>query len=150
MLNCSLYHKSTRDDPRLPFLGSTSIPRSQLYKTGGLSNFRHLQRFPEKPVSNLQEKQFQHRNLRKAPWMPYHLEKRADSQDSIEEIAQHSTSTSREPFPQQQLCERDPEFAGLSRVPWLKRRSDFPAVAWMHACFSSHKMKRCINPLWRP
>ena len=53
------------------------------------------------PVSNLEEHQFQHRNTRKAPWTPYHLEKRVDSQDSIEEVGQLSTSTSRVPFPQQ-------------------------------------------------
>ena len=63
--------------------------------------FRQLQRFPDKPVSNLEEQQFQHRNSRNAPWTPYHLEKREDSQDSIDEVGQLSTSTSRVPFPQQ-------------------------------------------------
>ena len=66
-----------------------------------MSYFRQLQRFPDITSSNLEEHQFQHRNTRKAAWKPYHLEKRADSQDSIEEVGQHSTSTTRVPFPQQ-------------------------------------------------
>ena len=69
--------------------------------TVGLSYFRQLQRFPETPVSSLEEHQFQHRNSRKAPWIPYHFEKTADSQDSIEEVRQLSTNTLRVPFPQQ-------------------------------------------------
>ena len=46
----------------------------------------------------------------------HHLEKRAESQDSIEQVGQLSTSTSRGAFPQQQVCERDPEFAASSGV----------------------------------
>ena len=34
-------------------------------------------------------------------------------------------------------------------MPWLKRSPDFPAVAEIQACLSSHKMKACLNPLWR-
>ena len=66
-----------------------------------LDSFRQLLRFPETHVSSLQEHQFQHRNSRKAPCTPYHLEKRADSQDSVEQVGQFSTSTSRGAFPQQ-------------------------------------------------
>ena len=99
--NCSLYPKSTRDEARITSIGSTAISHSPSYKTGGLSYFRPLQRFPETPISNLEEHQFQHRNSRKAPWMPYHLEKWVDSQDSIEEVGHLSTRTSRELFPQQ-------------------------------------------------
>ena len=47
---------------------------------------------------------------------PYRLKKRADSQDSIEQVGQHLTSTSRGAFPQQQVCERDPEFSASSGV----------------------------------
>ena len=90
--------KMTPDSPVLDLVQS-SIPQS--YKTGSLSYFRQLQRFPDIPVSNLEEHQFMHRNSRKAPWTPYYLEKRAYSQDSIEEVGQLSTSTSRVPFPQQ-------------------------------------------------
>ena len=46
----------------------------------------------------------------------YRLEKRADSQDSIEHVGQLSTSTSRGAFPQQYVCEGDPEFADSSGV----------------------------------
>ena len=101
MQNRLVYPKSTQDDARLSCIGFSAIPHFPSYKTGGFSYFRQLQRFPDIPVSNLEEHQFQHRNLRKAPWTPYHLEKRADSQDSIEEVGQLSTSTSRVPFPQQ-------------------------------------------------
>ena len=71
-----------------------SNPPFPIKKTGGLSYFRQLVILTEAPVSSLVEHQFQHRNSKKAPWMPYHLEKRAHSQDSIEEVGQLSTSTS--------------------------------------------------------
>ena len=73
MWNCSVYPKSPRDDARLPCIGSRTVPHSPQYTTGGMSYFRQLQRFPETPVSNLKEHQFQHRKSRKAPWTPYHL-----------------------------------------------------------------------------
>ena len=79
MCNCSVYPKSTWDAARLPFNGSREIARSQSHKTGGFSYYRQLQRFPEKPISNLEEQQFDPRNSRKAPWTPYLLEKKADS-----------------------------------------------------------------------
>ena len=101
MVNCSVYPKSTRDDARLPCIGSRAIPCSPSYKTGGLSYFRQLQIFPATLVSNLGEHKIQHRNSRKAPWMPYLFEKRVDSQDSIEEVGQLSARTSRVSFPQQ-------------------------------------------------
>ena len=49
-----------------------------------LGNYRDSLIYP----SPIEEHQFQHRNKRKAPWTPHHLEKRADSQDSIEEVGQ--------------------------------------------------------------
>ena len=60
--------KMTPDSPVLDLVQS-SIPQS--YKTGSLSYFRQLQRFPVIPVSNLEEHQFLHRHSRKAPWTPY-------------------------------------------------------------------------------
>ena len=47
----------------------------------------------------------------KALFNPYHLGKKADSQDSIEQVGQLSTSTSSGAFPEQYVCERDPDFA---------------------------------------
>ena len=85
------------DSPVLD-LGNPPFP---INKTGGLSYFRQLLIFPEAPVSSLVEHEFQHRNSKNAPWMPYHLQKRAHSQDSIEEVGQLSTSTSGGAFPQQ-------------------------------------------------
>ena len=52
----------------------------------------------------------------KAPCTPYHLKKRADSQDSFEQVGQLSTSTSRGAFPEQSVCEKDPEFAASRAV----------------------------------
>ena len=49
----------------------------------------------------IEEHQFHHRNSRKALFNPYHLEKKADSQDSIEQVGQLSTSTSSGAFPEQ-------------------------------------------------
>ena len=48
--------------------------------------------------------------------MPYHLEMRADSQDSIEEEGQLSTSTSRGVFPQEYVCEWEPVFSASSEM----------------------------------
>ena len=46
----------------------------------------------------------------------------------------------------------DLEFAAWSGIDnemtWLERRSDFPAVTWMQARLSSHKIKESLNPLW--
>ena len=52
----------------------------------------------------------------KAPCTPYHLKKRADSQYSIKEVGHLPTSNSRGAFPQQLVCERDPEFAASRAV----------------------------------
>ena len=64
---------------------------------------------------------------------PISLEKRADCQDSIKEFGHLPTSTSRGAFPQQSVCERDPEFAASravdTEIPGLERKSDFLAVA---------------------
>ena len=43
------------------------------------------------------------------------VSRRADSQDSIKEVGHLRTSTSRGAFPQQSVCERDPDFA-ISRA----------------------------------
>ena len=42
--------------------------------------------------------------------------KGADSQDSIKEVGHLPRSTSRGAFPQQSVCERDPEFAATHAV----------------------------------
>ena len=85
MWNCLEYPKSTRDDARLPCIGSRAVHSSPSYKTGGLSYFRQLQRFPETTFSNLEEHQFQHRNSRylhgchiisRREWIPRILLKR--------------------------------------------------------------------------
>ena len=99
-----------------------AIPHSPSSKTGGLSYFRQLQRFPDIPVSNLEEHQFQHRNSRKAPWMPNHLGKGADSQDSMEEVGQHSTSTSRVPFHHNRYVRGS--LSLLPQVEWILRCPD--------------------------
>ena len=97
-------------------LASEQCPISPSYKTIGLASFLQLQRFPETPVSRLLEHQFQHRKSRKAPCTPYHLKKRADTQDSIKELGHLPTSTSRGAFLQQPVCESDPEFAASPAV----------------------------------
>ena len=51
-----------------------------------------------------------------APCTPYHLEKIADTQDSIKEVGHLPTSTSRGAFPQQLVFARDPEFAASRAV----------------------------------
>ena len=61
------------------FFGSRAITPSTSCMTSGLTSIRQLQKFPETPVSSLEEHQFQHSNSRKAPCTPYHLEMRADS-----------------------------------------------------------------------
>ena len=47
---------------------------------------------------------------------PIMSEKRADSQESIKEVGHHPTGTSSGAFPQQLVCERDPEFAASCAV----------------------------------
>ena len=93
--NRSVYPKSTRDESRFPCSGFRAIPQPTSYTTSGLTFFRRFQRFPETPVSNLEEHQFQHSKSRKAPCTPYRLEFRADSLALTEEESQLSTSTSR-------------------------------------------------------
>ena len=98
-----------------------------------MASFGKLQGFHETRVSSLEEHQFQHRNSMKPPCTLYHLEMRADSQDSIKEVGHLPTSTSRGAFPQQSVSERDPEFAASravdTEVPLLERKSDFLSVA---------------------
>ena len=73
--------------------------------TSGLTSFRQLKRFPENTAPSLEEHQIQHRNSRKAPCTPNHLEMRADSLASTQEVCQLSTSPSTGAFSQQQVCE---------------------------------------------
>ena len=56
--------------------------------TSGLTSFRTLQRFPETPVSSVEEHQFQHSYLRKALYTTFSLQMRADSLASTEEVCQ--------------------------------------------------------------
>ena len=63
-----------------------------------LGNYRDSLRHPSQVYRNTK---IQHRNSRKAPCTTYRLENRADFKDSIEEVGQHYTSTSRGAFPQQ-------------------------------------------------
>ena len=102
-----------------------SNARLQSYRRNGLASFGQLQRFTETPVSSLREHEFQHRNSSNAPCIPYCLKKRADSQDSIKEVAHLPTSTSKGAFPQLSVCERDPEFVASRTVdsesPWLEK-----------------------------
>ena len=116
MQNSSVYPKSTQDEAHFPFIGSIAIPCSASYRTSGLTSFRKLQRFPETPVSSLYEYYFQYTNSRTASCTPYHLKMRTDSMSSTEDVSKLSTSTSRVVFPQQEVCERDPEFAASSGV----------------------------------
>ena len=99
MQKSSVYPKSTRDEAHFPSIGSIAIPHSTSYRTSGLTSFRTPQKVPETPVSRLEEHQFQYSTSRKAPCTPYHLEMRADSLSSNEEVSHLSTSTSRGVFP---------------------------------------------------
>ena len=122
MWNCSVYTKSIWDDAWLSCIGSSAIPCSPSYKTGGLSYFRQLQRFPDIPVSNREEHQFQHRNSRKAPWTPYHLEKRADSQDFIEEVGQLSQAP--QEYPSLSNSYVRGSLILLPQIEWILRSPD--------------------------
>ena len=99
--NSSVNPKSTRDEARFHCIGSRAIQHSTSYMTSGLTSFRQLQRFPETPVSSLEEQLLQHSNKRKSQCTPYCLEERADSLASTEKVCQLSTSTSKGGFPQQ-------------------------------------------------
>ena len=69
----------------------------------------------------------------KDPGTPYGLEMRTDSLSLTEEVSHLSTSTSREVFPKDYVCERDPVFYASRKMdaemPGFKRRSNFPAEA---------------------
>ena len=70
--------------------------------------------------------------MRIAPCTSYHLEKRADSQDSVKEVGHLPKLISRGAFPEQLVCERDPEFAASravdTEIPLLERKSDILPV----------------------
>ena len=52
----------------------------------------------------------------KDPGTPYHLEMGDDSLSSTEEVSHLSTSTSREVFPYEYVCERDAVFYASSKM----------------------------------
>ena len=58
MQNRLVYSKLTQDETHFHSIGSVAIPRSTSYKTGGLTSFRKIQRFPETPISSLEELNF--------------------------------------------------------------------------------------------
>ena len=110
----------------------------------GLTSFRQLQRFPETPVSSLEEQEFQHSNSRKALCTPYCLEMRDHSLSSTEEVSQLSTSTSRGGFPQQYVTEINPELAtssGMdSEIPESKKGRI--SLQWLECMFVFHLKRR--------
>ena len=99
MQNRLVYPKSTQDESHFPFIESIAVSHSTSYTTSGLTSFTTIQRFPDRPISTLWEHQFQLSNRMKDPGTPYHLEMRADSLSSTEEVSHLSTSTSRRVFP---------------------------------------------------
>ena len=111
-----VYTKSIQVDAHFPWIGSIAIQHSTSHTTSGLTQFRKIQRFPETPISSLEEHQFQESNWRKAPCTPYRLEMRADSLSSTEEVRKLSKSTSRAVFPLEYVCERDPVFSASSEM----------------------------------
>ena len=126
-----MYPKSIRYETRFPCIGSRAMPHSTSYTKSGLTSFRQLQRFPETPVSSLEEHQFQNKSREKlisaqqfeeAPYTPNHVEMKADSLTSTEKVCQLSTSTSSGGFPQHYICERDAEVAVSSE--WTPRCPD--------------------------
>ena len=141
-----MYPKSTRDDARFPFIGSRAIPRSISYTTG-FTSFRHLQRFPETPVSSLEEHQLQQSTSMKAPSTTYHLEMRADSLASTEEQAN---------FPQ--APQEDASFSNryvrgilslLPQVEWTLRYPDskehWISVQWLECRLVFHLPKEWMS-----
>ena len=73
MQNSSVYPKSNWDEAKFPCIGSIPIPRSTWYRTIGVTPFRKLHRYPETPVSSLEDHEFHYSNLRHVPCTPYHL-----------------------------------------------------------------------------
>ena len=59
MQNRLVYPTSTQDQAHFPFIGSIAIPFSTSNTSSGLTSFRKIQRFPETPMSSLEEHQFQ-------------------------------------------------------------------------------------------
>ena len=121
------------DWSQFPCIGSIAISYSTSYTPSGLTSFRKIQRFPETPISSLEEYQFKWRNWSKSTFNPYHLEMIADTLSLTEKISQLSKRTSRWVFPQEYVCERNPVFSALSEVdqdmPWLERRPVFRVEA---------------------
>ena len=109
-----MHPKSTRDEAHFPCIGSIAIPHTTSFAKSGLTTFRKLQRFPETPVSSLEEHQFQYSNSRKALCTPYRLEMGADSLSLTEELSQLSTGSLRGIFPQQNMYEKDVVFSASS------------------------------------
>ena len=54
-----VYPISNQDKANFPFIGFIAIPRSASNISSGLTSFRKIQRFPETPMSSLEEHQFQ-------------------------------------------------------------------------------------------
>ena len=59
MINRLVYPISTQDEANVPFTGSIAIPRSASNTSSVLTSFRKMHRFPETPMSSLEEHQFQ-------------------------------------------------------------------------------------------
>ena len=73
--NSSVHPKSNWDEANFPCIGSITILRSTSYRTSGLTPFRKFQRFPETPVSSIEDHQFLQSNLSKVLCTPYHPNK---------------------------------------------------------------------------
>ena len=122
MQNSSVYPKSTGDEAHFPCIGSIAILRSISYTTSGLTSFRKLQRFPETPVTSLEEHQFQYSDSRKAPCIPYRREMRGDSLSSTEEVS-HFPQTPQEEFSVSNRYVRG-TLCFLPEVEWTPRCTD--------------------------
>ena len=93
-----VYTKSSGNEGQFPCHGSRAIPHSTSYTTSGLNSLRQLQKFPETPISIIEEHQFLNINSRNAQCIPNHLEMKADSQVSTEEVCSF-TQTPQEEAP---------------------------------------------------
>ena len=117
-----VYPKSTQDEVQINCIGSRAIPHSTSYRRSGLTSFRQLQRYPETPISSLEDLQFQHSNSRKAPCTPNHLERRVDFLASTEEVCHFRQA------PQEEASLRNRYVRGtlnlLPQVEWTPRCPD--------------------------
>ena len=117
-----VYTKSSGNEGQFPCHGSRAIPHSTSYMTSGLNSLRQLQKFPETPISIIEEHQFLNINSRNAQCIPNHLEMKADSQVSTEEVCSF-TQTPQEEAPHSNKYVR----ATLSLLPqweWSPRCPD--------------------------